>query len=96
MIWFSPMMYFDDYLKNAMSVAATVYATGCVARMVMDVVPQEFKKDYIDPAFDYAYNSVSSIAYTGYLAVTDVGAYITEEANLVIDYIGILNLREDI
>ena len=79
-----------------MSVAATIYATDCVARMVMDVVPQELKSDYIDPVFDYAYNTLSDIADSCYQAANDVGAYITKEANLVMDYIGALNLREDV
>ncbi len=83
-------------IKSSLSVAATVYATDCVARMVMDVVPNGVKEDYIDPAFDYAYNTVSGIADTCYQAVTYVGAYITEEANLVMDYMGALNLGEDV
>ena len=43
--------------KNAMSVAATVYATDCVARMVMDVVPDEIMEEYVEPVIDYISSS---------------------------------------
>jgi hypothetical protein len=75
MIWYLSMMYFNDYLKNAMSVAATVYATDCVARMVMDVVPSEVKEGYIDPALNYIYEAA------------DYGvANLIETSNTVINY----------
>ena len=40
-------------IKNTMSVAATVHAVGCMTRMVMDVVPEKTKADYVDPSLDY-------------------------------------------
>jgi len=39
-------------VKNAMSVAATAYAAHCVSSMVIDVVPEKVKEDYLEPAFD--------------------------------------------
>lgn len=39
-------------IKNSMSVMAAVVATDSLSIMVMDVVPQEVKVDYIDPILD--------------------------------------------
>lgn len=46
-------------IKNTMSIAATVFATDCVARLVMDVVQSEVKKAYIEPIFGYIYETTS-------------------------------------
>ena len=82
-------------IKNAMSVAATVYATDCVAKMVMDAVPEELKEEYLDPAFNFASNAINDVANTCYQSATDVSDYLAEEASLIIDYVGTINLRED-
>ncbi len=78
-------------IKNTISVAATIYATDCVSRMVIDVVPQEVKTNYIAPVL----NIVSDIADTCYQTATGISTYIIEESNLVIDYIGAINLGEE-
>ncbi len=41
-----------------MSVAVTVYATDCVARMVMDMVSNKVEEEYFEPVFNYVYKTV--------------------------------------
>jgi hypothetical protein len=53
-------------IKNAMSVAVTVYASDAIARMAIDVVPDEFKESYIDPVLDYVGDGVSSFLGDAY------------------------------
>jgi hypothetical protein len=83
-------------VKNAMSVAATTYAVHCISSMVMDVVPQGTKEGYSDPAFNFASNALNDVATTCYQSATDVSAYIVEEVALIMDYIGAMDLREDV
>ncbi len=64
-------------IKNAVSVATTVYAADSVIRMVMDVAPQEVKEAYVDPAFNYAYEVATSICNTlgslNYFLIKSIG-----------------------
>ncbi len=46
-------------VKNAMSVVVTTYAGHCMGSMSMDLVPQEVKEAYIDPVFDYVYETAA-------------------------------------
>lgn len=45
-------------IKNAVSVAATTYAAHCLSNIIMDLVPNEFKENYVDQVFDYSWEAV--------------------------------------
>ncbi len=62
----------------------------------MDFVPNEVKENFIDLAFNFASNAFSKVAYTCYQTATDVSDYLAEEASLIIDYAGAINLGDEV
>ena len=69
-------------MKNVMSVATTIYAADSVTRMVMDVVPEEVKEEYIEPMFKYAYNITTAGIDNVKQVSGDVIDYFSQDAEL--------------
>lgn len=82
-------------IEKAVNISANVCATEYKARIAMDAELQGVKEAYIDPAFKPDLNTFSDVANTCYQSATDVSTYIVEEIELIMDYIGAVNLRED-
>gem|GEM_PF-3892056 len=62
-------------VKQDLAVVSSVVATDYISRVAIDIVPDEFKEDYVDPVFDYAYN-----------AINDLGTYMVNGGNALIGY----------